>query len=371
MRPARGQARIDGRQALALLVIATAAKLFLTFPTITVQAAATAGWMLVFISGAIAGLSLWLLVLWSGKVDARQDVVGVVATGLRPALGTVTGLALAGLFMADLVLTARQFAEALITAILPETPISVITATLFAVALYGAYLGLETISRTAWILLPWIGGGMLLGGILTLPYSRPEQILPLWGRGLEVLLQRGITGTGHFSELLLILVIRPYLVKPDRAVSLVLGALFLSAVTMGAVTAQLIMVFPMPAGEGLPFPLLSTVRLVLLGRFLQRVEAAYVLVWVISGMLKMALVLYAAAVLSGRALRVPVHRPLLFSLALLAFSLSFVPRSLVEAVQWEALVFRETVVPGLVGLLVLVVALAAARSGRRGRGGRQ
>ncbi|MEW6523797.1 MAG: GerAB/ArcD/ProY family transporter [Bacillota bacterium] len=359
---------IDGRQALALLMVATSAKVFLLFPRVMVNAAATAGWLLVLISALLAGTLVLVLAKLLAAMGGDYSLEEVAEARLGPGGGLVAGVTLSLLFLADVALTARQFSEALITAVLPETPISVVTAVLFLVALYGAYLGIEALSRVAWLLVPWIGMGVVLGGVLVFPYTRPEQIFPLLGNGLDVLVTRGITGTGFFMELLLILVIRPFLRQPGQTTVVALSATALAGMAMAGVVAQYIMVFPVPTADTVTFPLLQMIRLVFLGRFTQRVEAAYIFVWVITGMLKMGIVLYASALLLARGLGLPVFRPLLFALTLLAFAVSFVPDSMVQAFEWDAFTLRERgwVVGYILPLVLLGMALLARGIGRKG-----
>ena len=71
----------------------------------------------------------------------------------------------------------------------------------------------------------------------------------------------------------------------------------------------------------LPFYRLS--RNIYLGRFFQRVEALFIIIWSIVGALKIALTLYGAAVSLARTLKLPDYRPLIWPLGLIIFIFSF------------------------------------------------
>lgn len=356
---------IDGRQAMALLVVASGAKLFLFFPRVMVEAAATAGWMVVLLSAFSAGALVLVLTKLVSGLGRDYSLEEAVDAGLGPAGALVTGVSLSLLFFADLALTGRQLAEALITTVLPNTPISVITALLFLVALYGAYLGIEPLSRVAWLVVPWTALGLLLGAVLVLPYTRVDQLFPLLGFGADVVLSRGIAGTSYFVNFLLILVIRPFLRRPERAAALTVGVVALVGPVMAAVVAQFVMVFAMPLACAVAFPLLQMMQLVV-----QRVEAAFIFVWVITGILKLGVGLYVSTLLLARGLGLPVWRPLLFPIATLAFSANFMPESMVEALEWEARFLRDRAGPVAFALPLLLVGMSRLiLSMRKKRGG--
>jgi len=353
---------IDERQAMALLVVAVGAKIFLFFPRVMVTEAASAGWMVVLGSAFFAGalvLVLTRLMMGFGRDCSLVEAVGG-ELGLPGAL--IVGVPLFLVFFANMALTARQLAEALITTVLPHTPISVITAVFFLAAMYGAYLGIEPISRVASLVVPWTLFGVLLGGMLVLPHTRVDQIYPLLGYGADLVLARSLTGMGHFTELSLILVIRPFLRCPERAARLTVGSAALLGLGMAAVVAQFVMVFAVPLAYAVTFPLLQMIQLVF-----QRVEAGFIFVWVAVGMLKMAVNLYASCLVLSRSLGLPVWRPLVFPLTTLAFAINFMPESMVEALEWE-LYLRNWAGLAAFGLPIAMLGISRLKRGLGNRG---
>lgn len=167
-----------------------------------------------------------------------------------------------------------------------------------------------------------------------------------------------------YSELLVLGVMAPML-RPGRVGTVGRRGLTGGAVLLTAGWLALELVLPFPSLSRLFFPILDLTRMVELGEFIQRVEAAFVFVWVFTaGMMLSATVMSAALTLADTA-ELPDCRPLLWPVALLVFTVAFIPFDVWQAANLDSLTLRPWSWPVSFGLPALTLAMAAL-TGKRG-----
>lgn len=367
----RGEGHMGYTEVFLLTFTVLSAKAVLPFPALVVRLGLSAAWLLLLLVGVLAAA----LCLPMAALLERHPGLGVahLAPELAgPALGAVLNLGLLAWLLAELALVQRLFTETFITAILPNTPPSVVALVLMAVVVYAAHHGLEPASRANVILVPLILAAFVAILALSLRDGRRDWLFPLWGPGPLPLAATAAASLGFSAEIIL-LAVHGYALRPAglfrRAC---IPALLLAFAALAAAVAVYVGVFGVEGAQQQPFPFYSLARLLYLGRFFQRSEAIFVLFWALTAMVYLCVVLHAAAVTAAATLAVPYYRPLLFPLALLAFAFGLLPRNFHEAMQWH---LQVQVAAGLVayGLPALLLLLslgrpAAAHAGRRGVG---
>lgn len=334
------EGHLGRREAISLITLVILTSVFLSLPQRLVRDGYNASWMVVLLAGILSLVGLWFILALTRRFPGLTIVeAGTEAAG--PVLGTIAALGYFLFFMASLVLFLRQFTETIITALLPQTPISVITVAFLIVITYACYIGLEAISRTAGLFIFFILGSLLLIIFLLLPtLDAPYSLFPLWGSGIDKIARSGAAKTSLFGDILLIGLIAP-MIRNREVRRIGYTSLVLAAAMMVFIQLYYLLVFPVPVAAKLTFPLYTGARLVFIGRFFQRVDALFVFVWILSGLIKMSASLYAASVILARTYRLPAYRPLLFPLGILSFAFSLAIPSFPDAVTIDSAVLRS------------------------------
>ncbi len=325
-------------EVFGIMFIIVGTKAFLSFPQSLALDGHGAAWLILIISGLLALAALKLLYYLRRPF---QDIgfPGIVDLTLGPYLGVALNVLFATQIIFLVALRLRHYADAVITAFLPETPISVVAGCLAAGIAYLAYSGLETIGRTALFFLPWILGGILLIILGVANWYEPAALFPLLGPGPGQLLYQGVLRASTAFEILVFFLIMPLTqltrkaADSYRAAVTGLVTVFL-ALTVVQVTYA--MTFPYPLGSNESLPLLRMARAIYWGRLFQHLEPIFLFVWVFSAITDLSASLYAASRVTAGGLKLPVYRPLIFPLILLAFALSFLPPTQPMAFYWDA-----------------------------------
>ncbi|MFZ5988572.1 MAG: GerAB/ArcD/ProY family transporter [Bacillota bacterium] len=326
-------------EASSILIIIMTTQLFLGFPRFMAQSAGTAGWILC-IYAAILALLLFLLI---SKLYSRFEGKDII--DLAEMVGGSIGRAIVGMvlvinyvFILSIVL--RQFGEDLKIIALTQSPISFVILFFLVGMAVAAYFGIEPIVRLGAILIPIVAIGFFIIIISASEHFKITNILPILGTGPNEIFVKGIPKISIFSGLSVLFLMVPFIgsngnLKRVGIVSILISAFFL---TLG--TLAYLIVFPYPTAVEGVLPVYQLSRLIYFGRFFQRIESLFVLVWTGAALIYLSIVLFFIIYVLKKAFKLKYERPLIAPAAVIIFTLSLLPKSLMSTVELEARVFR-------------------------------
>lgn len=343
--------RIGTREATAATIYFLSTKLLISFPQHMAEIGQTAAWIVPIISFAVATLGFLVIATLIRRYPGK-NIVEVSEYVGGPVLGTIASLGYFAFFFATTALLIREFSETVSAALLPRTPLSVIMAVFIIATLLAVYLGIEAITRAALVGMPLIIGTLIILNILLLPQSNFDAIFPLFGPGIRKLIYDGVIHSGIAGEVVFLSVIAGQLDEGEKVKAMGLVSLTVAASFMVISTLTYSAVFPYPLSLHIPYPGYESSTLIYMGRFLQRIEVAFVFLWVISGCIHLALSGYTASVIISNVLKLPSHKPLLPAFAVIAFTFALVPSDVPQATHVDFMIVKT-----YGGLAVFVVPL--------------
>ncbi len=359
--------KIGTGEVSVIVLFYTGAKIFLGLPRVYIEIGATAGWLIPLLSG------MFSLILWSvnNLLYDRFPGKNILAINTEVA-GTIFGTFLNLMVLVYSVFTSgnllREFCEAVLISALPETPISVIVLLFLVTVLLAVYIGFEPLVRCAYIVFPFIFFGTLMIILATLPLADPIHIFPLLGSGLKKILTYAAPFSSAFMEVVILAILMPYFSFDNKEVkkigykSIIMLTLFFSLTTL-----MYQIVLPYPSASESFLPLYQMARSISVGRFLQRVEALYILFWTFSAFIRLALALFLAVYLYKEVFRLPYMKPLIPAIAVIFFSAALTPANFIISIQTD---FFRLILGGLVGFgipfLVLILALVRGKGEKSG-----
>lgn len=142
----------------------------------------------------------------------------------------------------------------------------------------------------------------------------------------------------------------------------------LAGLALAVSLAVLVTVFAYPVVLGITFPLHHAARIILGGRFFERLEGVWLFLWVCATVALLGGLVHGAAAAVAGAFRIPRHTSALPSLAVVVLAISLFPAN-----QADTVFTHQRLAPLAAGLALgvpgAVAALALVR-GRRARAGR-
>ncbi len=356
---------ISETQVAVLMAYILGTKSLLITPSSLITKVGTGAWITVVISAILGFLGLWGWVLWC-RTTKELAFVPAVRETLGRFLGDLATASLLAALVFATSMSARLFAGGAVVGLLPQFPVEVLLALTLGASAYTAWLGLEHVARTA----TFFFAPTLLSIISLIVASSKgldvRHVLPIFGLGTKPVIVEGLRMTGLWGGLPVFAFLKSY-VRDDKALSrgASKGLLWASfGLTLSVLT--ILMFFPYPATTRLAHPVGTLAKSVYVGRFLQRLEAAFVFTWFFTSAAQISFsYMYMLMVLSQLA-NAHTYKPFMPGLISLIFGLAALPTSILQAGDLLGRYFFQS--SGIVALALGWVLFAVARA--RGIGGK-
>lgn len=192
----------------------------------------------------------------------------------------------------------RDFGELITTAIMPNTPIEIISVTFSILMGYIIYLGLEVFARTSEIFTPYIFLFFLLLTIFLFASGDVDiqQIKPILGEGFKPVIKAIFPGilTFPYGEFITFMVIFPSVTAKKYKLRVLMISVVIAALLL--IISSLLMICTIGVDTMLRsnFPLLSVARNVSIGNFIERIDALVVFIMMLTLFVKSSIYFFAA-----------------------------------------------------------------------------
>lgn len=343
-------------EGMALVFMITFVSVFMTVPAIIVDAADTLGWLAVLVHGLTSMAMFFIVCYVFSQIDG--DLYEVCEKLLGRIGAWIVSLYFCIAFFAHYIVILRQFAENTLLTALPQADFTVVIGAYAIVAGIIVYLGIEGLSRASYLILPFAVVALLAVLLLLAPFYNPYHLFPLQGNGiLEALFYGASTAGANIGVFGLAIIAGSFQNRQTLQNSSLYG-LALSTGLRGFSVLVYILTFGLPVAREKILPFFEMARLVYLSRYLQRVEALFILLWVIIGSLAAAAYLYFGLYLITRILRLPTFRPIITSVGVILAMVAMIPPNVAEVAMLHSYLiqtyfnFGTYVIP-----VVLLVAL--------------
>ena len=237
----------------------------------------------------------------------------------------------------------RAYGEFIVDSFLPNTPISVIMASMVFLCGITLHGGLEVLGRAAQLFLPIFVIPLFILIILMIPDFEFENIFPILGDGMIPPMKGAIVPGGWFTEFFLITFLLPFLA--DRKKGMKYGMMTVFAVMMTLMVVNLFVLFILgPTTAFMVYPLIQVARYISIADFFEHVESVIMAIWIVGAFIKISVFYYATALGTAQWLNLSDYRPVVWPLGILIVAFSFwsLPRynGIVALSCWDFLPFR-------------------------------
>lgn len=318
------------------------------------------------------GQSLWLamiiytiipLVVFFMMVYVNNIVSGDILAVCHHLVGKIGSwliiLAYISMFLGNSALLLRQYAEYTLSTALPQVEFQLVIVWYAVTVGILCYLGIEALCRTGYILLPFMVGGLLLVFVMVSPFYIIYNLTPWQGNGIMTAVQSGIHGVGYNLGVLSLIFLSSAFQNTKTIKSIALYALGGSLVLRIVYMLVYTMVFGVTVGSEKAIPFFELARLVYLNQYIQRIEALFIVVWVILGLLAIASSLYIGLYLIVVLLKLSTMRPVVPLVTIIVAYLAMLPPDIGYTIRVDKLLTRVSqlgiyLFPGILFVMALV-----------------
>ena len=354
--------QITSSQLTLLLLNALTGVGVLVVPARTARFAGSAGWMSSLLSGLCLMFVIWLMVRLCRR-NPDLTVVEIASSLLGKPLGLLAACFLFLLWLANTSLTLRTFGEINRDYLLPRTPIEIVIMGTLLASCFLARKGIEPLARLCVLVYPvsiTLGIGAAL---LSLFEADVSNLLPFWGKGVKSIVQGSLNTSFAFCGGGVIMMLLPFLNKPEQAMKAALKAGGAITCLNLLVTVVCLTVFGPTITGNLLWPSMLVVRTIEMpGVFLERVDVFIYAVWLIQVFLLQSVMLYVLSLTVSRIMKIGEYKIFVWPLVPCVFFLSLFPLNIAQ------LSVFNTVTPVILASYVFILALALNLLSR-GKGG--
>lgn len=279
--------KIGTWEAIATIGCISLIPTLLTIPTFTVETIGTATFLHSIYTSIITFIFL-AITLALYKNFANMDIFDVANyVGGKPLLLIFCVITLLYLLV-SFVLTFSEFIQNLQNVLLQNAPQEYISIIFGVVITISVFLGIRGIFRTGSIITPLIVVGFLLMFFSLQKDVDLTNFFPVFGNGVSKFFVEGFNHIGKYEGVFFILLITPF-VKDYKKIGYF--SFFLATFFIIPSLFLLVGIFPYPSVMENYFPIFELTRLINLGRFIQRVESIFILLWLLATFIYLSLAL--------------------------------------------------------------------------------
>lgn len=262
-------------------------------------------------------------------------------------------------------LVIRNFGEFIQIVSMPETPLFVIALMMGVFCIWMVRTGLEVLSRWATFICPIVVLSVILVTLLAIPIMDINNLKPVLYNGFQPVIKSSFMAFSFpFAETVIFTTVLSALKVKQEALSVYLKSLAICGGILFAIAARNILVLGTAYASGLYFPSYAAASLINISDFLERIEITVAVNFLLAGIIKISICLYAACKGISKLFGLHDYKPLAPPVGLLMIDLSIlVYQNAMEMVDWAFKIYPYYALPFqvLFPLLILIVAWIKTR----------
>ena len=286
--------QIANRQFTFILLIMRTTVVIATLPVLTTGDALQDAWISALVTTLLTGVLVTIMAALGSRFP-EDSVVDYAEKLLGKWLGKAVALVVLWAYLHLAAISIRWYAEMIVTGFLPETPLLFVIGSMVIVAAYAAYEGLEVVGRIADVFLFIMMTAILTSLVAAAPEMRMANLEPVLARGLAPPLMATIIPVAVGAELMVIGMLVPSLVQPEKAVVSALWAVALSGLILTSVAVLVIGVLSAESASETVFPFLRMLRAIQVTEFIDRVEVLIIFAWSLGVFVGFSTFIYSGA----------------------------------------------------------------------------
>lgn len=344
--------RINKLEAISLIVIVTINQIIFNLPNNMISNIGSSSWINIIVISIIAILLCLLIIKLFNKFPS-QDIIDISEYLGNKILKSIIGiiyliffLFIAGIFLA-------YFTNCLKLIYFDRTPIVFLLLLFLIPIVYSVKLGIKPIASINLVITPVILFSMLLVFFVTSQDFVPQRIFPILGFGINETFFKGLNNIFAFSSFSYLYFLLPILENPKDFKKVAITSTIISSIYLFFSVICLIMMFPFISFSDGMLSIYLLTRMIRLGRFLQRVDAIMIFIWLLSILSFLSITVCLINKILKKLVNLKSHNEMTYSICFLIFSIALLFRNITDLK-----IIQNTILRYIIILIVFVISIA-------------
>lgn len=344
--------KIGNWEAIALVLTVIVNHLILNLPK-SIIASTSSGAIINVIFVSLVALGVSFLISNLLQKFPHLDILDISNFLAGKWLKVIMGILFLAYFLFTISIVLRSFSEGLKIIFFPRTPVPVIMLLFLITIVITNKLGLISIARSNLFIMPVILFSILFIFFANFQNFTFQGMLPILGNGINTTFLAGLSNLFAFGGITYLYFIPPYL-KDDKAIKKVsIISIAISGICLLTGVATLLFSSPTAIITEEIFPLYLTSRNIEFGRFFQRLDAVFLLIWIISLTSFLSIALAFSTHIFQKVLNLQYTKWCASLFAVITLGIGLLPKTMYQIIFIETTVYQYIVL-----ILVFAVSLA-------------
>ncbi len=252
----------------------------------------------------------------------------------------------------------RSFCESVKIIYFPRTPVFLLILLFVIGIILTNRLGMQSIVRANLIFVPAVLFSIIFIFVANMDNFTIQRMFPLFGNGISTTFFSGISNLFAFGGISLLYFIPPNLKDSKEFKKVAITSILLSGIWLLFSIATLLFIFPSIITTDEILPLYLASRFIEFGRFFQRLDAVFLLIWIISIMSYLSTLLALVTNIFRKVSSFKYPYITIYVAAIVIFLVSLIPQNYVQVHFLETTVYKYIVL-GLVFVVSLTILILA------------
>ena len=321
--------KIGKFEAICLIVMITVNEIIFNIPNSVIINSGSSSWITVLFHFIII-LFLCLFIIKFFKELGPKDLLDVSDYLGGKILKWFIGISYILLIIVVSSYILRYFSNVLELVYFDSTPISFLLILFLVGAVYAAKYGIKVISHINLLIFPILVLSLIIILFSTIKDIVPQRIYPILGFGINKTFISGFSTIFTFGLIAYLFFLMPILKNPKDYKKSVITSIIISGIYMFFSVLCLTLVFPYASFTDETLSMYLLTRKITFGKFFQRIDAMFILFWILSVLVFLSMNLYFANNTLRKLLNIKKSNQLNYSLALIIFSIALLYKSIVN-----------------------------------------
>ena len=349
--------KIGKIEAILLIIMITANQIILNLHNAIMKQCGPSSWINVIVISIIAVLfCLWICKLF--KPFPSQDIVDISEYLGSKTLKIIVGTLYVTFFVFMAGIFLRYFSNSLKTIYFKESPLVFLLLLFLIPSVYVARLGIKPIAHINFLLTPIVLVSIVVLVSWAAKVFVPQRLLPVFGFGIDKTLFLGLNNIFTFNCFAYLYFLIPVLKEPEDFKKVAVSSIIISAIYLFLSVFCLVMLFPFISFSDEIISLYLVARMVEFGRFFQRVDAIFILIWILCCFSFLSITIELINRIIKKITNIKENKVLPYSIGAIIFSLTLSFRNIAD-IKFIQNVYLKYIVIFLVFIFSLVILLLA------------
>lgn len=258
----------------------------------------------------------------------------------------------------------RSFCESVKIIYFPRTPVIILILLFIIGIIFTNRFGIQSIIRANLIFVPTVLFSIIFIFLANIDNFTIQRMFPLFGNGISTTFFSGISNLFAFGGISLLYFIPPSLKGSKEFKKVAITSIILSGIWLLFSIATLLFMFPSIVTTDEILPLYLASRFIEFGRFFQRLDAVFLLIWIVSITSYLSTLLALVTNIFKKITSFQYPYIIIYGAAIIIFLLSLIPQNYVQVHFLETTVYKYMVL-GLVFIISLAILILATLKYRK------